>query len=239
MPWPTPMHIVQSAYRPPVRRAGGQPWSRAARRSRRAGGRARSHRRSDSHARASSAIPSIAQHRERLRGKRLVELDDVHAARCRRPSRFEQLARRRHWTDAHDARRHACDRAARDPRERLERYRLRGALARDQQRAAPSLTPEALPAVTVPPGRNGVLSFASSSRLVSRGCSSARTTSGSPFPRATSRARSPPPVRRAPAPRRALLAAQREGILVGARIPRSRRPRSRRSPASSRRRTAP
>ena len=39
--------------------------------------------------------------------------------------------------------------------------------------AAPSLTPEALPAVTVPPSRNGVGSFASASSVVpARGCSS-------------------------------------------------------------------
>src|SRR5262245_15423645 len=43
--------------------------------------------------------------------------------------------------------------------------------------AAPSLTPDALPAVTVPGLRNGVLSLASASRVVSgRGCSSVSTT---------------------------------------------------------------
>ncbi len=46
--------------------------------------------------------------------------------------------------------------------------------------AAPSLTPEALPAVTVPPCRNGVGSFSSASSEVSaRGCSSLSTTIGS------------------------------------------------------------
>ncbi|CFW57304.1 Uncharacterised protein [Bordetella pertussis] len=47
--------------------------------------------------------------------------------------------------------------------------------------AAPSLTPEALPAVTEPPSRTTPLSLASASRLVSRGCSSLDTTTGSPF----------------------------------------------------------
>ena len=46
---------------------------------------------------------------------------------------------------------------------------------------APSLTPEALPAVTVPSGRTTPFSLASASRLVSRGCSSLATTTGSPF----------------------------------------------------------
>jgi len=47
--------------------------------------------------------------------------------------------------------------------------------------AAPSFTPEALPAVTVPPLRKGVGSFASFSSVVSRGCSSFATTIGSPL----------------------------------------------------------
>ena len=46
---------------------------------------------------------------------------------------------------------------------------------------APSLTPDALPAVTLPSGRTTPFSFASASRLVSRGCSSLATTIGSPF----------------------------------------------------------
>ena len=46
---------------------------------------------------------------------------------------------------------------------------------------APSLTPLALPAVTVPSGRTTPLSEASFSRLVSRGCSSVSTTTASPF----------------------------------------------------------
>ena len=46
--------------------------------------------------------------------------------------------------------------------------------------AAPSLTPDALPAVTVPFCRNGVVRLASFSRLVVRGCSSVSKRIGSP-----------------------------------------------------------
>lgn len=47
--------------------------------------------------------------------------------------------------------------------------------------AAPSLSDEALPAVTVPSLRNAGRSRVSASRLVSRGCSSCLTSSASPF----------------------------------------------------------
>ena len=43
------------------------------------------------------------------------------------------------------------------------------------------MTPDALPAVTVPSGRTTPFSFASDSSVVSRGCSSRLTTTGSPF----------------------------------------------------------
>ena len=46
---------------------------------------------------------------------------------------------------------------------------------------APSLTPEALPAVTEPPSRKGVFNAASLSIVVWRGCSSVSTTTGSPL----------------------------------------------------------
>ena len=49
--------------------------------------------------------------------------------------------------------------------------------------AAPSFTPEELPAVTVPGVRNGVFSFDSASSVVSlRGCSSRSTTIGPALP---------------------------------------------------------
>ena len=47
--------------------------------------------------------------------------------------------------------------------------------------AAPSLMPEALPAVTVPPGRTTGFKVASVSIVVARGCSSRATMIGSPF----------------------------------------------------------
>ena len=46
---------------------------------------------------------------------------------------------------------------------------------------APSLTPDALPAVTLPSGRTTPFSRANASSEVSRGCSSLVTTIGSPF----------------------------------------------------------
>lgn len=46
---------------------------------------------------------------------------------------------------------------------------------------APSFTPEALPAVTVPSGRTTPFNLANASRLVLRGCSSVSTTMASPF----------------------------------------------------------
>jgi hypothetical protein len=49
--------------------------------------------------------------------------------------------------------------------------------------AAPSFTPKALPAATVPPSlRDGVPSLPNASMLVARGCSSCSTTIGSPLP---------------------------------------------------------
>jgi hypothetical protein len=52
--------------------------------------------------------------------------------------------------------------------------------------AAPSFSFDALPAVTVPPGLNAGASFASASRLVSRGVSSFATVVTTPFRPGTS-----------------------------------------------------
>src|SRR5919204_5460055 len=68
---------------------------------------------------------------------------------------------------------------------RKRRSRARDALATTTA-AAPSLSFDALPAVTVPPSLNAGLSFASASRDVSRGVSSLDTTTGAPFGWATS-----------------------------------------------------
>ena len=85
--------------------------------------------------------------------------------------------------------------------------------------AAPSLTPDALPAVTVPPSRNGVGSLASASTVVpARGCSSLATTTGVAL---ALRDRHRRDLLRQPAVGlrgdRLVLAAHREGVLVGAR----------------------
>jgi len=60
-------------------------------------------------------------------------------------------------------------------------WRVAAASLASSSAQLPSLTPLALPAVTVPSGRTMPLSLASASRLVARGCSSCRTTSASPF----------------------------------------------------------
>ena len=85
--------------------------------------------------------------------------------------------------------------------------------------AAPSLTPEALPAVTVPGLRTNGLSLASPSSVVSgRGCSSFSTVTGPPLPPGTSTGDDLlGEIARCHRLARALLRAQREGILVGAR----------------------
>ena len=93
----------------------------------------------------------------------------------------EQLAGRRHRADAHDPRRDAGAGHRDDPRDRLESLRAGRGLGGTSSAAAPSLTPDALPAVTEPPWRNGVGKAASCSSVVSgRGCSSRSTSCGSP-----------------------------------------------------------
>ncbi|MNE58999.1 hypothetical protein D3C80_1540630 [compost metagenome] len=61
-------------------------------------------------------------------------------------------------------------------------WRRAAALLASSKAQAPSLTPEALPAVTLPPSRNGVPRRASCSSVVSpRGCSSCSTSLGGPL----------------------------------------------------------
>ena len=76
----------------------------------------------------------VARDRERLRGKRFVELDHVHVA-DRQPGLGQQLARRRRRPEAHDARRHARDRARDDARAAPEPV-LRGGRLRSEQHCA-------------------------------------------------------------------------------------------------------
>ena len=100
----------------------------------------------------SGSRPSPLMTAQRLRGERLVRLDDVEVARPSSPARSEHLLHRRDRADAHDLGVDAGMGVAR-------RTRARGfspsALARvgggeHDGAAAPSLMPEALPAVTVP-----------------------------------------------------------------------------------------
>ena len=132
---------------------------------------------------ASSGNPELRAGRDALAGEGLVEFDDVEiragagpAARraCGSPAR----------ADAHDARRNARRGPAQDAGDRGRDHSVVAAASEATiSAAAPSLTPDALPAVTVPPSlRNGVDSFASASIVVSpRGCSSLSTTTGSPL----------------------------------------------------------
>ena len=243
MPWPTPMHMVQSASVPPRRCSSSVAVS-----ARRAPRHAERMAERDGAAVGIDVLgvvgeAELAQHRQALGGEGLVELDRRRCRRCSRPSRSSSFSRRRRRADAHDPRRHAGDGGA-ERRGRAASGRGASAAASEAMisAAAPSLTPEALPAVTVPSGRTIGFSFAERlERRVARGCSSRSTTSGSPFrcgivDRRRSRRRSRPFAWRR---RGALLAAQREGVLVGAADRRT--PAATFSPvsASSRRRRRP
>ncbi len=123
MPWPTPMHMVASARLPPV----ASSWFSAV-----------IIRRPPE---APSGWPSamappfgftllgvvaqaqLAQHGQRLGGKRLVELDRVEVA-DRHAELGQQLLRRRHRADTHDARRHAGRHGAEDARAPHPRWSL-------------------------------------------------------------------------------------------------------------------
>ena len=105
----------------------------------------------------------LAQARERLRGERLVQLDHVDLRRASRPARASAFA-----SPAPD--RSPCMRGS-TPATAVATMRASGssaelrraALGRDEQRAAPSLSPDELPAVTDPCRRCGMpaCSFAS------------------------------------------------------------------------------
>ena len=86
-------------------------------------------------------------------------------------------------TDPHDLRIDAGRRVRQDPRERRRARALRPSSAVvTTSAAAPSLMPDALPAVTVPSFLNAGFSAASFSAVVpARGYSSVSTRSGSPF----------------------------------------------------------
>src|SRR4051812_25469529 len=111
---------------------------------------------------------------EHLAREGLVDLDDVHVAQFQLGS-FQGPWNRIGRPHAHDARLDAGARRGADARERLLAVLLAPLLRTDQQRGAPSFTPEALPAVTTPPSKSG-FSLVSASIVESRrGCSSAST----------------------------------------------------------------
>ena len=123
----------------------------------------------------------LAQDREHLRRKRLVQLDEVHVVHAQ-PGPLQRAAGRRDGTDAHRRRLHAGDRPRLQPRERLKAQlrRLLG-VGDDADRGGVVLTADAFPAVTVAsrsllaisarrvPSRSSVVSArACSSRSISR-----------------------------------------------------------------------
>ncbi len=134
IPCPTPMHIVHSARRAP-RRSSSSVAVAASRAPLMPSG-------------WPSAIappfgltcarvvrePEATQHRERLRGESLVELDHVEVADREAEPRHQLLGRGRR-PHAHDARRQSRDCGAEHAGARLEAMPLRGALAGDEQRA--------------------------------------------------------------------------------------------------------
>ena len=157
MPWPTPTHMVaKPRFRPALLQRVQRRRRRGARRSCPADGRARWRRRAGSRARASSGRPSSRRHGQRLAAK--ASLSSIRSnSPSRQPQPPHQPLRRRHRADAHHPRldpggghaQHARPRRQPVPSAPLREARIIA--------AAPSLTPDALPAVTVPPSRNGGL----------------------------------------------------------------------------------
>jgi hypothetical protein len=121
-----------------------------------------------------------AQYRQPLCGKGFVQFDHVDLIHGE-TRQGQHFLRRRCRTDAHDARCHTGRGHADDAGTRRRPCLAAVASSASTSAQAPSLTPLALPAVTVPSGRTMGLSLASTSRLVARGCSSVSTTSASPF----------------------------------------------------------
>ena len=172
------------------------------------------------HVRGIVGNAELAQHRERLRGERFVELDDVHLRQRQASSRASSFACRRRRADAHDARL----RRRRQPRPRFARAasslkRVAAASLATSSAQAPSLTPEALPAVHCPActERRRQLRQRLERRLarmlVATRRPSARPSSAGIVTGTISAAKRAARLRA----QRALLAAQRERVLVRAR----------------------
>ena len=132
--------------------------------------------------RASSSLQAeVAQHRQALSSKGFVEFNDIHLVQ-RQAGLGQHLAHCRRRAKAHDARRHTGRRHGRQRGPAASGRWLGPAALASNRAQAPSLTPEALPAVTDSSGPLTPLSLASISSVVSgRGCSSVSTTTGSPF----------------------------------------------------------
>jgi hypothetical protein len=120
----------------------------------------------------------LAKHGQALGGEGLVELDHIHL-RKRQASARQRLEGGRCVANAHDARQHARSGHADNTRSGIWPWRDADRSLASTNELAPSVTPLALPAVTVPSGRTKPLSLLSASRLVSRGCSSRSTTMAS------------------------------------------------------------
>ena len=78
--------------------------------------------------------PELAEHGERLRRERLVQLDEVERRRRSTPVAVEQLPHGRDRADPHHARVDAGDRGADERAERLDAEVARALLARDHER---------------------------------------------------------------------------------------------------------
>ena len=120
---------------------------------------------------ASSATPSSRRHREPLRGERFVQLDHIHLLDGEAHLR-QDFPGGGHGSHPHDARSDAGDCAGKNARSRCQAMLLTAASDASKIAQAPSLTPDAFPAVTVPSGFTMPLSFASSRVVSGRGCSS-------------------------------------------------------------------
>ena len=164
-PMPPPMHIVTTPYRPPRRfssrssvavmpRAGD-----AQRMAERDGAAVRVHLR--------PVEAQLADAVQRLRGEGLVQLEDVDVLHLELVLR-QQLAHRRDRADAHDLRRHAGhlrSRRSSPAASRPSAFAFASVIT--TAAPAPSVSGEALPAVTVPLGLKAGFSLASPSSVVS------------------------------------------------------------------------
>ncbi len=212
-PCPTPTQSVTSARRPPLRSScrSAVSTSRAPLAPERMPECDRAAVRI--HVRRVVGQPERARHGEHLRREGLVDLDHVEVLEAQSQSR-QQLLRRTHRPDSHDARRHAARGHAEHARARREVPARDSRLDATSSAQAPSLMPEALPAVIVVPGpRIGCERRRAGPSVVSgRGCSSAATSVPSGADGTRDQLVREPSC--GDGAGRALLGAQRAGVLV-------------------------